>query len=203
MSSVRDLLRHADPLRTETPSGEDRKRVRRSVLAAAGTAAPGARPIGRRVVLTAAAVAVVGVAAAGSRLWSGSATLHAAAVRFEIRLAEAEPTLDLQPARVAGTNRTIYVHREAIVTNEDIAGASVVPGQSAQEFSVGVRLTPAAGERMRAATAAHIGRPVALLVDGEVVLAPTVRSAISTEALLTGHYTRAEADRIANGMLLR
>ena len=132
-----------------------------------------------------------------------TASLHAAAVRFEVRLAETTPTLDLQPARVAGSDRVIYLHREAIVTNDDIATARVVPGSAPSQFHVAVTFTPAGGERMRAATADHLGRPLALLIDGEVVLAPTLRSVVSTEALLTGNYTREEADRVATGMLLR
>ena len=50
-----------------------------------------------------------------------------AAVRFEVRLAEDNPAGGLQAARV-GTDRTIYLHPEAIVTNSDIATARVVPG---------------------------------------------------------------------------
>jgi preprotein translocase subunit SecD len=203
MTHVKDLLRDADPVRAESsPTHTDREQVRRATIAAA--AAPTATsPVRRRAVLAAAVIAVAGLAIAGSKLWLGSPTLHAAAVRFEIRLAESTPTLDLQPARIAGSDRVIYLHREAIVTNDDIAAAHVMPGSAPDQFHVGVTLLPAAGERMRTATAAHIGRPVALLVDGDVVSAPTVRSAIGAEALITGNFTRDEADRIANGMLLR
>ena len=42
-----------------------------------------------------------------------------------------------------------------------------------------------------------------ILIDGKVVMAPTLRVAISTLAVITGDYTRAEADRIANGMIGR
>ena len=53
---------------------------------------------------------------------------------------------------------------------------------------------------MRQATAAHVGRPVAILLDGVVVLAPTVRSAIDNTAVITGDFTRDEASRIAIGL---
>ncbi|HZT76431.1 MAG TPA: hypothetical protein VFA27_07225 [Vicinamibacterales bacterium] len=202
MKTLNDLLRSADPLRDAAPTPDDRERVRRATIAAAARTAPRAGGLGRRGVLAAGAAALVGLALVGGKAWLGSTTVHAAAVRFEIRLAESTPTLDLQPVRV-GPERTIYLHRDAIVTNDDIVDARVVPAKTPGQFNIGVRFTPAAGEKLRAATADHIGRPVALMIDGEVVMAPTLRSAFGADALVTGNYTKDEADRIANGMLLR
>ncbi|HZP49252.1 MAG TPA: hypothetical protein VFB07_11985 [Vicinamibacterales bacterium] len=202
MDPIRDLLKDADPVRHETIAPADRERARRAVLAAAEH--PHARPssVGRRVVLAAAVTAIAGGAVAGGKRWLGATTVHAAAVRFEARLAETTPTLDLQPVRVA-PDRTIYLHRDVIVTNDDVVAARVVPGNAPGRFAVAVTLTRSGGEKMRAATAAHIGRPLALLVDGVVVMAPTVRSAIAAEAVLSGDYTHEEAARIAEGMLVR
>jgi preprotein translocase subunit SecD len=53
---------------------------------------------------------------------------------------------------------------------------------------------------MLAATQNHIGRPVAILVDDEVVMAPTVRAAIGERAEINGNYTREEAERVVNGI---
>jgi preprotein translocase subunit SecD len=53
---------------------------------------------------------------------------------------------------------------------------------------------------MRQATATHVGRPVALLIDGDVVSAPVVRSPMSDSAVISGNFTRAEAERIAEGI---
>lgn len=205
MKTVRELLQDADPLRDDPrASATDREHIRAAVLAAARTsAAPhGHSFVSRRFAILAVVAAATGAAVMGPRFWSGAATLHAAAVRFEARLAETAPTLDLQPVKI-DPNRTIYLHREAIVTNDDIAAARVVPGNAPGQFHVAVTFTPTGAERMRAATAEHIGRLLALLIDGQVVMAPTIRSVVSAEALLTGNYTQEEADRIANGMLLR
>ena len=56
---------------------------------------------------------------------------------------------------------------------------------------------------MRQATASRVGKPMALLIDGEVVLAPVVRSVVSDSAMITGDYTQAEAERIVNGIGIR
>ena len=203
MTAIRDLLNDADPIRHETPPLDHRERVRRAVIATAQSRATTAASARARVAIVAIAAASVVAAAIGARVWSSGATLHAAAVRFEIRLAESEPTLGLTPAHVAGSNRTVYLHREAIVTNDDVTATRVVAGAAPQQFHVAATFTSSAGEKMRAATAAHIGRPVALIVDGTVISAPVVRSAIGAEALLTGNFTRDEATRIAEGMLVR
>jgi preprotein translocase subunit SecD len=57
--------------------------------------------------------------------------------------------------------------------------------------------------KMRDATASHVGRPIAILIDGNVVMAPTLRDPISADALITGDYSRAEAERIVNGISIR
>ena len=50
------------------------------------------------------------------------------------------------------------------------------------------------------ATEGHVGRPLALLLDGQVVAVPVVRSPMSESAEISGRYSRAEAERIATGV---
>jgi len=53
---------------------------------------------------------------------------------------------------------------------------------------------------MRRATATHIGKPMAVLIDGDVVAAPIVKSPFGQSAVISGDYTRSEAERIARGI---
>ena len=101
------------------------------------------------------------------------------------------------------SGRRIYLHPETILTNSDIAAAQVVPGNSASRFGVAVSLTRDGASKMFSATQSHIGKPIAILVDGQVVTAPTVRAAISTTGVISGDFTKIEADRIAAGLLGR
>jgi preprotein translocase subunit SecD len=141
--------------------------------------------------------------AIGSQWWSpGGGTLQAA-VRFEVRLAEESPAAGLQEARVSGSDRVIYLHQEAIVTNSDVVQSRVVQGDNASRFGVAVEFTAAGAQRMRQATAGHIGKPAAVLIDGEVAAAPIVRGPISTLGLISGDYTKAEAERIVGGIGVR
>ena len=206
MTSIEEILREADPLRNEQePSDAERDRVRRSVVAAASevsraTAGWFRAPL---AVLAVVAVILVGIVAVGSRSGArGSATVYAA-VRFEVRLAEDLPASGLREVRVSGASRSIYLHDEAVVTNADIEGSSVVATDNPSRFNIGVRFNPAGAEKMRRATTAHVGRPIAILIDGEVVMAPVIRDPIDGAALITGDYTRAEAERIVNGIGVR
>jgi preprotein translocase subunit SecD len=131
-------------------------------------------------------------------MWVGT-TAVLAAVRFEVRLAEDQPIPGLVVAQVLDSGRVIYLHPETVVSNDDIAQTWVSHDGPAR-FGVTVEFLPPGAERMRQATTPHLGRPVAILIDGGVVLAPVVRSPISDSAVISGNYTRAEAERIADGI---
>lgn len=206
MKTVRDVLLDADPLRHEPARlEEERGRLRRAIVAAASDVGdpPRARFRARIALLAAVAVIAVGILAAGSRIWpQGEATLQAA-VRFEVRLAEDHPGAGLHEARVAGSDRVVYLHQQIVVTNSDVEQSRVVPGEAPSRFGVDVQFNAAGAQKMRHATQGHIGRPVALLIDGDVVTAPVLRGPISTSAVVSGSYTRAEAERIVNGIGIR
>jgi preprotein translocase subunit SecD len=54
---------------------------------------------------------------------------------------------------------------------------------------------------MRVATGKHIGRPIAFLLDGQVMIAPVLREPIDTSAEIDGNFTKANADRIVAGVI--
>ena len=150
------------------------------------------------VVLTFASIVTAMIAA--SAVWQRGSTAQAA-VRFEVRLAEEQPAAGLRAARVA-SNRTIYLHPEIVVTNGDIERSGIISGDTPTHFWIDVRLNAAGAAKMRQATMNHLGRPVAILIDGEVVSAPTVKSPIRGAAVISGDFTRADAERIVNGMTI-
>ncbi|MEP7304006.1 MAG: hypothetical protein ABJA98_00675 [Acidobacteriota bacterium] len=147
-------------------------------------------------------MAVVILTTLGYGLWVRGTTAVLAAVRFEVRLAEDQPIPGLVVAQMPDAGRVIYVHPEIVVSNEDIA-QSWVAQDGPDRFNVTVQLLPSGADRMRQATAMHVGRPVAILIDGRVVMVPVVRSPIGDSAVITGDFTRAEAERIADGINLR
>jgi len=124
------------------------------------------------------------------------------ATALEVRLAESSPAAGLVEAVVEGSNQKIYMRPESIVTSADVTRAQVV-GAGGGRYSVGVAFTAAASNRLAESTKIHMGRPVAILLNGRVIAAPVVRSMIRDSAVITGDFSKAEADRIAAGFGVR
>jgi hypothetical protein len=207
MKNIRELLRDADPLRHEPSlrSGQHDFRRQAVVAAASGVGTPaGVGSRSRMAVFATVALTVIAASFVGSRVWSVFVgDLQAAVVRFEVRLAEDSPASGLREAKVSGTDRSVYLHGETIVTNGDIAVARVAPGPGPAEYSVGIEFKASGAEKMRAATGNHIGKPLAVLLDGQVVMAPVLRTPISVSASITGNFTRPQAERIVNGIQIQ
>jgi hypothetical protein len=204
MKNIRELLQDADPLRFEPAChlgqyDASLQAVREAASKARAPAGMGSRS--RVAVLAAVAFTVIAASFAGSRVWSVFVgDLQAAAVRFEVRLAEDRPAPGLREVKVSGSNRSIYLHYEVIVSNSDIAVARVIPGRGPSEYSVGIEFKASGAEKMRAATGNHIGKLLAILLDGQVVMAPVLRTPIGASARITDNFTRAQAEKIVNGI---
>jgi len=201
MKTLAEILHDADPLAGEQARSPQRRRTRRQMLLDASARIDGVpqRSSAR------AAIVIIAIAAAGliAFQWSRTVVDVVAAVRFEVRLAEENPTLGLRDVLVAGTTRRIYLHPEPVVTNGDIVEAHPVQGDTDSTFNVAVTFNAAGTAKMLRATENHVGRPVAILVDGQVIAAPVVRSRIASAAVISGNFTQAEAERIASGILGR
>ncbi|HEY7791183.1 MAG TPA: hypothetical protein VIC33_11750, partial [Vicinamibacterales bacterium] len=189
--TVQEMLREADPIRHECAREEQRVEIRRRVLAATdgARARQRSRWASSRVAALAAAVILVTIALLGSRAWFGGDATLLAAVRFEVRLAETTPAPGFQ--QVKAGDGFLYLHPTPVVTNGDVVSASVMPRGTTYEIDV--VFTAAGAARMRQAMAAHLGAPMAILIDGQLVAAPVVRSAIKgDEALISGKFTKAQ-----------
>jgi hypothetical protein len=202
MMNIGELLRDADPLQYEPAvSSRQRDLQRQTVLAAASSTHVDPRARSRAALLVAAMTVIV-VSLIGARVWSPFSPDVQAAVRFEVRLAEVKPAPGLREAKVEDSGRFIYLHQEVVVSNDDIAEARIV-SISASQYNVSVTLNKTGADKMQAATSGHIGRLLAILLDGQVVMAPVIRSPIEGSAVITGNLTKAQAERIVNGITTR
>ena len=84
-----------------------------------------------------------------------------------------------------GSNERIYLHAQPLATWEDVSLVKIVDVGSPQ-FGVVLTFERAAASRLASATAAHVGRPLAILLDGRVVSVLTLRGPIGDSAVLTG-----------------
>ena len=201
MNTLPKLLREADPLIHEPARSAHAQRAAREAILNAPRRPTG---VARRPIVTSALVVVMlaGIGAGVRFLPRGTADV-VAAVRFEVRLAEETPTLGLREVRLPDGGRTIYLHPQPVVTNSDIAQARVVEGDGGSAPGIGITFTADGAAKMLRATREHLNRPMAILLDGEVAMAPTVRSPMSTSATISGSFTRTEVERIVNGIVGR
>jgi bla regulator protein blaR1 len=123
------------------------------------------------------------------------------AARLEVRLAESEPAAGLREVLLEGSDRRVYLRPDAVVTGADVTSARVT--DAGGQYAISVTFSEAASNRLAEATKTHVGRPLAILLDGRLISAPTLRSMIRGSAVITGDFTRAEAERIAAGLAPR
>ncbi len=83
-----------------------------------------------------------------------------------------------------------------ILTGEDIASASVVELQSG--WGVQFAFSEAGGQTMVDFTGSHVGEPLAILIDGEVLSTPVIQGEFGAAGgLLQGNFSQEEAERLA------
>jgi preprotein translocase subunit SecD len=100
---------------------------------------------------------------------------------------------------IVGSKEKVYLHQTVEIANADFAAARAAADGSGKP-AVEVTLTKDGAAKMRRITEAHKGRPLAILVDGKVIAAPSVKAVIGEVAWITGNFTREEAERLAKGI---
>ena len=114
----------------------------------------------------------------------------------EIRKAAFEPFPGSEEVHSERYDRTLYLAAGAEFTNRDFASARVVQ-DSLGGPGIELILTEDAALRMEELTAAWIGKPLAILINGEVVTAPVIRSVMQGAMIIEGHFTAEEAEQLA------
>jgi len=126
-----------------------------------------------------------------------------APISLEFRLAQYDPSEGLIEMPVEGSERKVYLRHEVLLANSDVASASVGTNELG-EAVIKIALTRRGGKRLAEATERNINKSIAILVDGKIVSVPIIREKIRWGAAeISASYTRQEATRIAEGIVLR
>jgi preprotein translocase subunit SecD len=106
-------------------------------------------------------------------------------------------TEDREDASGAVVGKDYYLLRKAaIVTGRDLRTARRGQGQFGEPV-VNFYLVPAGGDKFAEFTAAHIGDPAAIVLDGNVISAPVIRSRIRDEGYIEGNFDIESAEDLA------
>ncbi len=121
------------------------------------------------------------------------------ATSAELRLAENEPADELIEADIVGSEDKVYLHKTAVVTSKDIVESSVILDEFDRP-SIAFTFTEEAAEIIAEVSANHMGKRLAILVEGKVISAPTIQDRFSQKVRITGNFTAKEAARIAKAL---
>ncbi|WP_199037486.1 protein translocase subunit SecD [Glycomyces salinus] len=92
-----------------------------------------------------------------------------------------------------------FLLQSATVLGSDVASADVGTDQaSLNNFVVNVEFTSAGAERWGNLTTENVGQNVAIVLDNEVVSAPTIREASRNTTQISGDFTADEANQLAD-----
>jgi preprotein translocase subunit SecD len=90
----------------------------------------------------------------------------------------------------------LYLLGEIYVSGGDLVDARVTYDEL-RKPAVSIKFSPVGAAAFEEATAANIGRQIAIVLDDAIISAPSVRTKISGEGTITGNFTDAEAARLA------
>ena len=108
------------------------------------------------------------------------------------------PDSELIPGAPDTGQAFFLVKRRVLVSGENLTKAEVTSDQNNQT-AIGFRFDGAGARRFGEATAANVGRPFAIILDGQVISAPTIITAITGgQGQITGSYTIEEASEQVN-----
>src|ERR1700722_11250779 len=104
------------------------------------------------------------------------------AVTIEIHKAETKPADGLTEAQVEGTENKVYLHKDAALTNNDIAATQLGGGD---QTTLEITFTDEGKKKIAKLTEDHMGKPLAIVVNGTVLAALVVRSKIEDKASIS------------------
>lgn len=89
------------------------------------------------------------------------------------------------------------VSRSSVVSGQDLRDAQPQANPSAGGMQVSFTLTTDAGRRFGTFTAAHIGQPLAVVLDNKVQEYATIQGRINDQGEITGQFTQQQASDLA------
>jgi preprotein translocase subunit SecD len=88
------------------------------------------------------------------------------------------------------------VRREALITGRDLKTARVSVDENNQP-AVSFTLTPTGTDRFKRETGRNVGKRLAIILDGSVTNAPSIREQIAGEGQISGGFSTTEADELS------
>ena len=126
-----------------------------------------------------------------------------AAQRVQFRLVAAEDDRDAEVVRLARPEADeieLRLVRDVVLDGSAIDRAQAERDMTLGQWTVSLTFTEAGSQRLFEVTRDNIDRRLAMVVDGLIVTAPTIRSPVRGSAEITGGFDRARAEELAKAI---
>jgi protein-export membrane protein SecD len=112
-------------------------------------------------------------------------------------LAECEPDSDSITREAPLLNPATGQPFTTVITGAGLQAAAAELNSNSQEWVIRFELTTEGGTIFGPFTGSRIGQPLAIVLDGEVLSAPTVQARLDTGGVISGRFTEEEAKLLA------
>ena len=111
-----------------------------------------------------------------------------------------DPALDLAQDLMPGRNQPTFYVKEPVLSNKDVASAkaktTVMYGE--ETYLIEVNLTSEGTKKFAQITRDNIGKEIAIVIDGKIIMAPKLQAPIlDGRCQIHGGFTKAEAEEMA------
>ena len=131
------------------------------------------------------------------------ATAPAAAQRVQFRLVAGDDDRDAEVVRLArpeADEMELRLVREVVLDGAAIDRAQADRDLTISQWTVSVTFTEAGSQRLFEVTRDNIDRRLAMVVDGLIVTAPTIRDPIRGSAEISGAFDRERAEQLVKAI---
>ncbi|HUN10150.1 MAG TPA: protein translocase subunit SecD [Aggregatilineales bacterium] len=112
-------------------------------------------------------------------------------------LAECEPQSDTTRSEAPILNPATGQPFTTVITGAGLQAAAAELDPNSQQWVIRFELTTEGGSVFGPFTGSRIGQPLAIVLDGQVLSAPTVQARLDTGGVISGSFTEDEAKQLA------
>jgi RNA polymerase sigma factor (sigma-70 family) len=117
---------------------------------------------------------------------------------FQMQLVLDEPGEDTEPMTNNASGETMHVQKTPLMDYTAISSATVTTDPSSGDPEINVELSDVGKELFAAVTKENLNKRMAIVLDGQLYMAPVIRSEITGgKVQITGHFTQEEASELA------
>ncbi len=113
-----------------------------------------------------------------------------------------EPSAELTEYTICGSEKKVYLRNQSVLTNKHIASAKVTKSQYSSYPQIELVFSKEGKAIFAKVTRENIKKALAIIVDGDVITAPVIQDVIlGGNSIISGHFTKEEANRVAEGIM--